>query len=133
MNKYCQGPKCHTYMTTDRKRGMKGSKYFQTRTLGRYGFGDNNFCTLLCHNDWWTKHGTQAIEHFGRLREPIRLVPENAWIKDYTWRRDNDGHDHYFLNKLTNERIPLTEAQWRDSNYTIESARQTARIERITT
>ena len=122
MNKYCQGPKCHTYMTSDRIRGPKGSKYFQTRTLGRYGFGDNNFCTLNCHNDWWTKHGTRAIDHFGRLREPIKLTPENAWIKDYDWRSGGD-HVHYFLNKLTNERVPLTEAQWNDSTYTIERVR----------
>ena len=125
MNKYCQGPKCHTYMTTDRKRGIKGDKYFQTRTLGRYGYGDNNFCTLICHNDWWATHGTRAIDHFGRLHNPIRLTNENAWIKDYTWRTDDIGHEHYFLNKLTNERIPLTEAQWGDSTYTIERARQT--------
>ena len=110
-------------MTIDRKRGPKGSKYFQTRTLGRYGFGDNNFCTLICHNDWWTKHGTRAIDHFGRLHNPIRLTKENAWIKDYDWRQDND--QHYFLNKLTNERIPLTEAQWNDNDYTLERARQT--------
>ena len=110
-------------MTQDRKRGMKGDKYFQTRTLGRYGFGDNNFCTLLCHNDWWAKHGTRAIDHFGRLHNPIRLTQENAWIKDYTWRTDVIGHDHYFLNKLTNERIPLTEAQWNDNDYTLERAR----------
>ena len=124
MNKYCQGPKCHTYMTTDRKRGMKGDKYFQTRTMGRYGYGDNNFCTTICLGDWWVKHGTRAIDHFGRLHEPIRLIPENAWIKDYTWDRDSN-HVHYFINKLTNERIPLTEAQYDDNNYTIESARQT--------
>ena len=126
MNKYCQGPKCHTYMTTDRKRGMKGSKYFQTRTLGRYGFGDNNFCTLLCHNDWWTKHGTQAIEHFGRLREPIRLTNENAWIKDYDYNYNNgndSSYTHYFRNGLTFERIPLTEAQYDDNDYTLERAR----------
>ena len=95
MNKYCQGPKCHTYMTTDRKRGIKGDKYFQTRSV-RYGYGDNNFCTVICLNDWWAEHGTRAIDHFGRLHEPIRLVPENAWIKDYTWRRDSDGHEHYY-------------------------------------
>ena len=124
MNKYCQGPKCHTYQTIDRKRGPKGSKYFQTRTLGRYGYGDNNFCTLICHNDWWAKHGARAIDHFGRLHEPIRLAPENAWIKDYDWRRD-ENYSHFFLNKLTNERIPLTEAQYNDSTYTIERARQT--------
>ena len=123
MNKYCQGPDCHTNMTNDRKRGPKGEKYFQTRTVGKYGYGNGDFCTLNCQNDWWTKHGTAAVDHFGRIREPIKLVPENAWIKDYTWRRDSDGHEHYFLNKLTNERIPLTEEQWNDSNYTIESAR----------
>ena len=122
MNKYCQGPQCHTYMTTNRKRGMKGDKYYQTRTVGKYGFGDNNFCTLNCQNDWWAKHGTHAIDHFGRLREPIKLTPENAWVKDYTWDR-NSNRVHYFFNKLTNEQISLTEAQYDDNNYTIERAR----------
>ena len=119
MNKYCQGPKCHTYQTSDRKRGPKGFKYFQTRVVGRYGFGDGNFCTQGCMGDWWAKHGTQAIDHFGRLREPIKLTEENAWTKYYDWRNE----EHYFRNGLTNERIPLTEAQWNDSTYTIESAR----------
>jgi hypothetical protein len=111
-------------MTTDRKRGMKGSKYFQTRAVGRYGYGDNNFCTTICLGDWWAKHGTRAIDHFGRLHEPIRLAPENAWIKDYTWGREGST-EHYFLNKLTTERIPLTLAQYDDNDYTIERARQT--------
>ena len=124
MNKYCQGPKCHTYMTTDRKRGMKGDKYFQTRTLGRYGYGDNNFCTTICLGDWWAKHGTRAIDHFGRLHNPIRLTQENAWVKAYNWG-SGDSSEHYFLNKLTSERIPLTEAQYDDNNYTLERARQT--------
>ena len=123
MNKYCQGPKCHQYMTTDTKRGLKGSKYIQTRTVGRYGYGDSHFCTQNCWSDWWVKHGTQAVDHFGRLREPIRLTQENALVKDYDWRRQ--GGQHYFLNKLTAERIPLTEAQYNDSNYTLERARQT--------
>ena len=56
MNKYCQGPDCHTNMTNDRKRGPKGAKYFQTRTVGKYGYGNGDFCTLNCQNDWWTKH-----------------------------------------------------------------------------
>ena len=123
MNKYCQGPKCHTYMTTDRKRGPKGSKYFQTRSVGRYGYGDNHFCTQGCWSDWWVKHGTQAGDHFGRLREPIKLTEENALVKtcSYHWDRDNDNFRFY--NKLTNERIPLTETQYNDSTYTIERAR----------
>ena len=122
MNKVCQGTKCHTYMTTDRKRGMKGAKYFQTRTVGRYGYGDGNFCTLNCQNDWWAEHGTRAVDHFGRIREPIRMTPENAWVKDYSWG-SGQNYTYYFINKLTDERIPLTSEQHRDSTYTIERAR----------
>ena len=125
MNKYCQGPKCHTYMTQDRKRGMKGDKYFQTRTMGRYGYGDNNFCTTICQGDWWAKHGQRAVDHFGRLHEPIRLVPENAWIKnfDYNYNNGSSNNTYYFENKLTTERIPLTQEQYRDNDYTIERHR----------
>ena len=122
MNTYCQGPLCHTYMTSSRKRGMKGSKYYQTRTVGRYAYGDNHFCTLSCQDDWWAKHGTRAIDHFGRIHEPIRMTQENAWIKDYDYNGDGPTQ-HHFLNKLTNERIPLTLAQYDDNTYTIESAR----------
>ena len=122
MNKYCQGPECHTYQTTDRKRGPKGSRYFQTRTLGRYSYGDGNFCTMICLNDWWAKHGTQAVDHFGRIREPIKLTPENAWKKYFAYNH-NDDNAYYFRNGLTFERIPLTEAQWNDNSYTIERAR----------
>ena len=122
MNKYCQGPNCHQYMTTDRKRGIKGDKYFQTRTVNQYGYGDGSFCTQQCLYDWWMKYGTRAVDHFGRLHEPIRLTQENAWIKDYEWG-SGDSTEHYFINKLTDERIPLTLAQFDDNTYTIESAR----------
>ena len=127
-SKYCQGPKCHTYQTTDRKRGPKGDKYFQTRSISTYSYGDQSFCTLTCQNDWWTKHGTQAVDHFGRLREPIKMTEENAWIKDYDYNYNNgndSSYTHYFRNGLTLERIPLTETQYNDSTYTIERARQT--------
>ena len=121
MNKFCQGPNCHTYMTVDRKRGIKGDKYFQTRIVGRYGYGNGNFCTTSCLGDWWAKHGTRAIDHFGRLHNPIRLTQENAWTKDYNWH--DNGSEHFFRNKLTSERIPLTEAQYNDNDYTLERAR----------
>ena len=129
MNKYCQGPNCHTYMTTDRKRGPKGEKYFQTRTVGRYGYGNGSFCTMNCLGDWWGKHGTRVVDHIGRIREPIKLTEENAWIKryNYDWNNGNGSRyiNHRFENKLTGDTIPLTEAQYDDNNYTIERARQT--------
>ena len=60
MARLCQGPDCHTYDTTDRKRGPKGNKRNQTRTIGTYSYGNGNFCTLNCQNDWWALHGNQA-------------------------------------------------------------------------
>ena len=111
--KLCQGPKCHTYQTVDRKRGPKGSKYYQTRTVGRYGYGDGNFCTMGCWSDWFNKHGQRAVDHFGRLHEPIRLTEESAWQKYYSW---NDKA-YYFRNGLTFEKISITFQQFNDDNY----------------
>ena len=81
--KYCQGTKCHTYDTTDRKRGSKGNKRNQTRSISTYSYGNGNFCTLTCQNDWWETHGQRAVDHFGRLHQPIILQEENAWQRQY--------------------------------------------------
>ena len=68
MSKLCQGPSCHMYDTSDRKRGPKGNKRNQTRTVGRYAYAkidqtetswgyrfpdsDKYFCSQGCKNDW---------------------------------------------------------------------------------
>ena len=80
---------------------------------------------MNCLGDWWGKHGTHVVDHIGRIREPIKLTEENAWIKnyDYTWGPDNNDSNWRFENKLTGDTIPLTEAQYDDNNYTIERAR----------
>jgi len=123
MNKYCQGPDCHTNMTNDRKRGPKGEKYFQTRTVGKYGYGNGDFCTLNCQNDWWAEHGTRAVEHIGILRERKAMLPENSWSKRqrYTWQRDNGEAEFYYYNMCTSEQRPLTEQQYNDSTYTLNT------------
>ena len=126
MNKYCQGPKCHTYQTQDRKRGPKGSKYFQTRTISRYGYGDNHFCTQICWSDWWVKHGTQAVDHFGRLREPIRLTQENAWVKDYDFEwQSGTTHNWRWVNTLTNQRILISQEEYDNPNLIRPNTNQT--------
>ena len=98
--KYCQGPSCHTYDTTDRKRGPKGNKRNQTRTVGKYGYGNGNFCTLGCQDDWWKVHGTQAVDHFGRIHQPKVLTEENAWQR--VW---NEARYNYDTN-TTNIELP---------------------------
>jgi len=120
---FCQGPVCHTYTTQDRLKGMKGSKTYQTRRRSNLLF--NEFCSMQCYNDWFSKYGTQAVNHFGRLKEVKHLTEENAWDKRYrwNWQRENGEAEYYYLNTITKEQRPLTEAQYDDNNYTIESAR----------
>ena len=74
--KFCQGPDCHTYTTQDRLKGMKGSKTYQTRRRSRLYYGE--FCDTRCYNDWFQKYGTQAVDHFGRLKEVKQLTEEKG-------------------------------------------------------
>ena len=119
--KYCQGPECHTYYTQDRLKGMKGSKTYQTRRRSRLIYDE--FCDTRCYNDWFHKYGTRAVDHFGRLKEVKHLTEENAWVKDYDYRSYGSGEadSHYFVNKITNERRPITEEQYNDNNYELNT------------
>ena len=95
MSKLCQGPSCHMYDTTDRKRGPKGNKRNITRTVNGYGYGDKNFCTLGCQDDWSKEYMTRAVDYFGRLTQPKAMTPENSWTKRerYSWERDE--HENF--------------------------------------
>ena len=121
MIKLCQGPSCHQYDTTDRKRGPKGNKRNQTRTVGTYNYGSGNFCTLGCQDDWSKEYMTRAVDYFGRLTQPRVLTEDNAWVKrfHYSWGGANGDSEHYYLNTLTREERPLTEQQYNDNNYTL--------------
>ena len=123
MIKFCQGTSCHMYDTTDRKRGTKGNKRNQTRTVGKYGYGGGNFCTLNCQNDWWKEHGTRVVDYIGRITRPIVLTEDNAWIKrfNYSWGGANGDSEHYYLNTITREERPITEQQYEDDNYTLNT------------
>ena len=121
--KLCQGTSCHQYCTKDRLRGTKGNKTFQTRRRSSFYYGNGNFCSLNCQNDWFNDFGDRAIDHFGRLTEPKHLTEDNAWVKDYdyNYRNDNPKSNYRFVNKVTQEQRPLTEEQYRDNNYTINT------------
>ena len=123
MSNICQGPRCHMYDTTDRKRGPKGNKRNITRNVGTYNYGNGNFCTLGCQDDWSKEYMTRAVDYFGRLREPKAMTPENSWTKRqrYSWERDEHVSTHYYFNVCTREERPLTESQFNDSNYTLNT------------
>ena len=118
--KFCQGPLCHTYHTQDRLKGIKGSKTYQTRRRSSFYYLGGNACDMRCQADWFNKFGEQAVNHFGRLTETKHLTEENAWVKDYDWRSTTDDQQRYYtVNKITREQRPLTEEQYRDSNYSL--------------
>ena len=121
--KYCQGTSCHQYTTKDRLRGNKGNKTFQTRRRSSFYYGNGNFCSLNCQNDWFSKYGNRAIDHFGRLTEPKHLTEENAWVKDYdyNYRNDNPKSNYRFINKITKEQRPITEEQYNDMDYELNT------------
>ena len=120
--KLCQGPDCHTYTTKDRLKGSKENKTYQTRRRSNLYYGNGNFCSLNCQNDWFNDFGDRAINHFGRLTEPKHLTEDNAWTKTYDWRNSpDDSHRYYLVNQITKEQRPLTEQQYDDRNYTLNT------------
>ncbi len=117
--KYCQGTKCHEYRTKDRIRGTKGNKHYGTRRRSWFHYGQNNFCSLRCQEDWIQQNIERALNHFGRITEAKKVECDSAWYKNYTWRsREDGGYLHYFANDLLGQRIPITEQQYNDENLT---------------
>jgi len=120
--KLCQGPECHQHQTMDRLKGPKDNKTYQTRRRSSMYYGSGNFCSTWCQAQWFEKFGNRAIDHFGRTTEVKHLREQNAWQKTYDWRASaDDSHRYYFINGITKEQRPLTEAQYNDTNYTINT------------
>jgi hypothetical protein len=117
--KYCQGTKCHEYKTKDRIKGTKGSKSYQTRRRSNFYYGKNNFCSLNCQTDWINQNIEHALNHFGRTTEPKKVLCDQAWYKDYKYNYNNgsnSNYNHYIVNDLLGQRIPITEQQYNDKN-----------------
>ena len=118
--KYCQGPSCHTYETKDRIRGPKGAKTYQTRRRSSFYYLVGNACDMRCQDDWFRKFGDQAVNHFGRITEPKKLVPENAWFKTYgDYDNTNNRWNYVIENRLLGERRPITTEQYEDDSFTL--------------
>ena len=96
------------YDTKDRKKGSKDNKRNETRKRSDFYYGNGNFCSLRCQDDWFNTHGDNAINHFGRVEKPIILTEENAWSRRYNhhkWHGDNTDHlpDYIEVNMITKE------------------------------
>ena len=87
---WCHGPRCHKRPTTNRVRGVKGSKVLRTIKIktDRVGIW-NYFCDQTCMHDFIYTH----IDEFARLHPrpealetPIEVSKEtdNWYGRDYT-------------------------------------------------
>ena len=115
--KYCQSHKCHTYDTKDRKRGSKDNRKNQTRRRSSFYYGNGNFCSLNCYNDWADDFMHRAIDQIsGRLHEPLTMSEENAWRKTrrYNWNRNSNEYffNYFWHNACTGEDRQITEEQF---------------------
>ena len=97
---WCHGPMCHTYVTTDRVRGSKGSKVLRTRKVKQHNgiqLGTsfyNWFCSNGCYNDFANKHVEQIIRIEPRTEPLETKIEDPKKVKhesDYVY---SDGTRH---------------------------------------
>ena len=115
--KWCQNPKCPEKKNSNQIRGSKGSKYYQSNKAN--GYGNGNFCTLGCYDEWSNIYLDRAIDAIGvRINEPVKVNMENAWYVEYNSDyRNGDWHYFYLLvNNLFNVRHPITRLQATGNN-----------------
>ena len=125
---WCQNPRCPEKKNSNQIRGTKGKKYYQSLKAG--GYGNGNFCTLRCYDQWSDKYIDRAIDNLGiRIMEPVKLPMESAWRKNYKYHYSGDGESsyrHYIENKLMNIKIHITEQQYDSIGYGNDECRNLA-------
>ncbi len=96
---WCHNPKCHTYHTTDRIRGVKGKKVLRTRKikvhepLPRYYQGwENHFCKMGCLMDFIKQNLTSiiAIAPVHQASEQpidVQVINHPQETTEYGWTR----------------------------------------------
>ena len=97
---WCHNPKCHTYHTTDRIRGVKGKKVLRTRKIkvhdhsqGYYWQGwENYFCRVNCFFQF-VKQNINSIIAIAPVHEPsetpidVQVIKHPEETTSYGWTR----------------------------------------------
>ena len=110
--KWCQNPKCPEKKNSNQIRGSKGSKYYQSNKAN--GYGNGNFCTQGCYDNWSNIYLDRAIDAIGvRIIEPVKVNMANAWLiyQTYNYNNENNRWTYFLVNKLFNIRQPITPRQ----------------------
>ena len=106
---WCHNPKCHTYQTTDRIRGVKGSKVLRTRKIRVRDYSqsywwqgwENHFCRVACFFEF-VKQNINSIIALAPVHEPsetpIDVVKEKVETYRYNWNSGSpqqEPHTYY--------------------------------------
>ena len=107
---WCHNPKCHTYHTQDRIRGVKGSKVLRTRKIkirdypqsSYYWQGwENHFCRVACFFQF-VKQNINSIIAIAPVNQasetPIDVVKEKVETYKYNWNSgspEREPHTYY--------------------------------------
>jgi len=95
---WCHGPSCHTYVTTDRVRGSKGSKVLRTRKVKQTNWNQNSFyrffCSNGCYNDFANKY-VQQIIRIAPMTEPLETRIEDPVREKHTHNYSFGEHSYY--------------------------------------
>tara|TARA_B100000683_G_scaffold260931_1_gene286239 strand:- start:268 stop:588 length:321 start_codon:yes stop_codon:yes gene_type:complete len=86
---WCHGPKCHERATTNRVRGVKGSKVLRTIKINVGNYRDglwNYFCDQTCLMNFMFKHYQEFIRLHPRpeaLETPIQDPKKTTHTTEY--------------------------------------------------
>ena len=90
---WCHGPKCHERKTSNRVRGVKGSKVLRTIKINVGNYRDglwNYFCDQTCLMNFMFKHYQEFIRLHPRpealetpIQDPVKTTHNNGYY-NYT-------------------------------------------------
>ena len=93
---WCHGPLCHKRHTTNRIRGVKGSKVLRTIKIALNGTDMavwKYFCDQTCMHDFIYKHAQEFIALHPRpealetpIEDPVKETIQSSW-GNYSWTK----------------------------------------------
>ena len=99
---WCHNPDCHTYHTTDRIRGVKGSKVLRTRKIRVRDYSksywwqgwENHFCRVACFFNYVKKHVAEIVA-IAPVHEPSE-TPIDVKVENrdtFRYRHTENGYE----------------------------------------
>ena len=102
---WCHNPKCHTYHTTDRIRGVKGSKVLRTRKIRINNWNKDTIWSYFCNNNCLFTFLRQFVNQVVAINPttepsetPIDVVKEKVETYRYNWNSgspEREPHTYY--------------------------------------